>query len=278
MKLILASALVFSSTLQYPAQVTAQTNLPANTEPPVQSVKTPPVSTVPTNGTSEPVFVPPKPPAGLNTISGRRSGMGSRNDCPAVETPLTALVPFQERVATSKQTNISTPVDVWGLTTSERPTFWFYVPYSNISGEFVLQDSEETEIYNQQNITLTANSGVIGVSLPSTVAPLQVGKTYRWFLKIRCNQKQRASVPIYVEGDIQRVNLNPSLEQQLQGTIDQRQKIAIYAAHGVWFDALTMLGQLRFANSDDGSLVADWQSLLQSGGLGNIAPFPLVDY
>jgi hypothetical protein len=276
-KLILASALALSSTLQYSAQVTAQTKLPTNTKPPVQPVKNPPVPPGLTNGTSQPVFVPPKPPAGLSTISGRRSGMGSRNDCPGVETPLTALVPFQERLATSKQANTSTPVDVWGLTTSERPVFWFYVPYNNMSAEFVLQDSEETEIYKQQNITLTANSGVIGVSLPSTVTPLQVGKTYRWFLKVRCNQ-QTTSVPVYVEGNIQRVKLNPSLEQQLQETTDQRQKIAIYAAHGIWFDALTMLAQLRFANSHDGSLAADWQSLLQSGGLGNIAAFPLVDY
>ncbi|MBK1987642.1 DUF928 domain-containing protein [Sphaerospermopsis aphanizomenoides BCCUSP55] len=274
-KLILASALVFSSTLQYPAQATAQTKPPGNTQPPVQPVKTPPV---PTKGTSRPVFVMPKPPDGLSPMSGRRSGMGSRNDCPAVETPLTALVPFQERVANNKQTNTSTSADVWGLTTSERPTFWFYVPYSNMSAEFVLQDNEENEIYKQQNIALTAKSGVIGISLPSNVASLQVGKTYRWFFKIRCNQKQITSVPIYVEGDIQRINLNPILEQQLQEATDPRQKIAIYAANGIWFDALTILGQLRFANSNDASLAADWQSLLQSGKLENIAAFPLVNY
>ena len=269
MKLILVSALFFCSTLQYPAEVTSQT------KPLVQSVKKPPVLKT---GTSQPVFVTPKPPGGLSPISGRRGGMGSRNDCPAVETPLTALVPVQERVATSKQTNTSTLVDVWGLTISERPTFWFYVPYTNMNAEFVLQDSEENEIYKNQNIALTAKSGVIGISLPSTVTPLQVGKTYRWFLKIRCNQQQTTSVPIYVEGDIQRVNLNPILEQQLQEATDSRQKIAIYAANGIWFDALTALGQLRLTNSHDGFLAADWQSLLQSIKLENIAAFPLVNY
>lgn len=275
MKLILASALVFSSTLQDPAKVTAQTKPPATNQQPVQPIKKPPI---PKTGASRPVFVWPKPPAGLSTVSGRRSGMGSRNDCPAVETHLTALVPFQERLGTNKQTDASTSVDVWGLTTSERPMFWFYVPYTNMSAEFVLQDSEENEIYKNQNIALRAKSGVIGISLPSTVTPLEVGKTYRWFLKIRCNQQQTTSVPIYVEGDIQRVNLNPSLEQQLQGTTDPRQKMAIYAANGIWFDALTMLGQLRLANSDDASLAADWQSLLQSIKLENIAAFPLVNY
>lgn len=286
-KLILVSALVFSSTLQYPAQVTAQTQPPANntqppsnTQPPTNTQPTQtPVTTppVPTQATPQPVFMMPKPPDGLSPVSGRRSGMGSRNDCPAVETPLTALVPFQEQVASNK-TNTSNSADVWGLTTSERPTFWFYVPYSNMSAEFVLQDSEQNEIYKNPNITLTSKSGVIGISLPSDRKSLEVGKTYRWFLKIRCNQQQTASVPIYVEGDIQRVKLNPSLEQQLQSTSDPRQKIAIYAANGIWFDALTNLGQLRFANPNDATLVTDWQSLLRSGGLENIAVFPLVNY
>ncbi|MCC2695845.1 DUF928 domain-containing protein [Nodularia sp. LEGE 04288] len=273
-KLILVSALLFSSTLQYPVKATAQTKPPATTKQPVQPVKKTPV---PKKEASRPVFVPPKPPTGLSTVSGRRSGMGSRNDCPVVETPLTALVPFQERVATSKQTNTSTSVDVWGLTTSERPMFWFYFPYTNMSAEFVLQDSEENEIYKNQNIALTAKSGVIGISIPSTVAPLQVGKTYRWFFKISCNQQQITSVPIHVEGDIQRVNLNPILEQQLEEATDPQQKIAIYAANGIWFDALTMLGQLRLANSNDASLAADWQSLLQSIKLENIAVFPLIN-
>ena len=185
-KWILASALVFTSTLQYFAEVTAQTKPPTttkpttNTKPPVQPIKKPPTPTK--KGASRLVFVPPKPPPGLSTVSGRRRGMGSRNDCPAVETPLTALVPLQEPVATSKQTNTSTSVDVWGLTTSERPMFWFYVPYTNMSAEFVLQDSSENEIYKNQNIALKAKSGVIGISIPSTVIPLQVGKTYRWLV------------------------------------------------------------------------------------------------
>ena len=281
-KWILASALVFTSTLQDFAEVTAQTKPPTTTKPPVQPVTKPPTPTKTPTPTKKaafrPVFVPPKPPAGLSTVSGRRRGMGSRNDCPAVENPLTALVPFQEGVATNKQTNPSTLVDVWGLTTSEHPMFWFYVPYTNMNAEFVLQDSSENEIYKNQNIALKAQSGVISISIPSTVIPLQVGKTYRWFLKIRCNQQQTMSVPIYVEGSIQRVNLHPSLKQQLQITTDTRQKIAIYAANGIWFDALTILGKLRLANSNDASLAADWQSLLQSINLDNIAQFPIVNY
>jgi hypothetical protein len=206
--------------------------------------------------------------------------MGSRDDCPAVETPLIALVPFKERGLASKQRDKSTPMDVWGLTTAERPTFWFYLPYTKnfvgLNVEFVLQDSEENDVYRQA-IALRATPGVIGVSLPSTVAPLQVGKTYRWYFKVHCNQQDTASPPIHVEGDIQRVSLNNSEERQLAAATDAREKIAIYAASGIWFDSLTMLAQLRLANPKDVSLAADWQNLLESIGLGNVATAPLVN-
>lgn len=58
MKLILASALVFSSTLQDPAKVTAQTKPPTTTQQPVQPIKKPPI---PKTGASRPVFVWPNP-------------------------------------------------------------------------------------------------------------------------------------------------------------------------------------------------------------------------
>lgn len=269
MKRMLTIALILSSVTQYP-QSTAQTKQPATNPQPVQS---------PEQSTSRPVFVWPKTPARLSPVSGRRSGMGSRDNCPVVTTALTALVPLREEQRVSKLTDKSISGIVEGLTTSERPTFWFYVPYTKnltASAEFILQDSAENDIYKQA-IALPAKPGVVDVSLPSTVASLQLGKTYHWYLKVRCNQQQTASVPIYVEGDIQRVNLDSGIIQQLQAAVDPRQKVRIYAANGIWFDALTILAQIRQKNPNDASVAADWQSLLYSVNLDNFATAPLVN-
>ncbi|MFN6540459.1 MAG: DUF928 domain-containing protein [Nostoc sp. EkiNYC01] len=277
MKWLLTIILILSSTTQYPAQVIAQTKQPPSTKQPVQPVKTP---ASPKQSTSQrAIFVWPKTPTRLTPISGRRAGMGSRDNCPAVPTPLTALVPLQQAQNAGKQTDASVIGIVEGLTISERPTFWFYVPYTqdlaNSSAEFILQDSAETNIY-EKAIALPPQPGVIGISLPDNVASLEVGKTYRWYLKVHCNQRT-ASVPIYVEGDIQRINLDSRVMQQLEATTDPQEKIVIYAKEGIWFDALTMLAQLRLANYNDVSVEKNWQSLLQSVSLDNIATAPLVN-
>ncbi len=276
MKWILTTALILSSTTQYPVQVTAQTKQPFTNKQPTQPDKTP---ASPQQPTSRPVFILPKAPARLSPVSGRRAGMGSRDNCPAVPTPLSALVPFQEEQKAGEQKNKSIIGVVEGLTTSERPTFWFYIPYtkdlSNSSAEFSLQDSAENDVYRNA-IALPSKPSIIGISLPST-ASLEVDKTYRWYLKVRCNQKT-ASIPVYVEGDIKRINLDEHVMQQLQAASQPRQKIIIYAKKGIWFDALNMLAQICISNSNsnDTYIEKDWQSLLQSINLDNIATMPLI--
>lgn len=273
MKLILMIFLTLSSIIQYSPQVIAQTKKPSATKKPSQQSSPKPT---PPKKPSRPVFVSPKTPNGLSQVSGRRTGMGSRDNCPAVSIPLTALAPLIKQQKLSQKTDIGI---VKGLTTSERPTFWFYVPYThnlpNLSAEFSLQDSTGEDIYRKKAIALPVKPGVISVSLPNTVKSLEVGQSYRWYFKIRCNQ-QTAGLPVYVEGDIQRINLDSGVTEQLKAAANPRQKIAIYLKEGVWFDALNMLAQQR-QSSGDASLKEDWKSLLQSVNLDNIATAPLLN-
>ncbi|NJL09661.1 MAG: DUF928 domain-containing protein [Calothrix sp. SM1_7_51] len=176
--------------------------------------------------TSRLVFTPPKVPTNAGTVSGRRAGLGSRNNCPRVQTQLTALVPIKEDKISSRE-NISTPVNVGGLTTSERPTFWFYLPYTNndanVSAEFVLEDKQGKNIYSNP-VQLQSKPSIISVTLPSSAPTLEIGQTYRWYFKVRCNQQVGANPPVYVEGYIQRINLNQNLQQQLLAATNPRKK------------------------------------------------------
>ncbi len=64
----------------------------------------------------------------------KRRGMGSRNDCPATDMPLTALIP-------EKQV---------GKVVGSNPTFWLFIPYKSSKipkGEFVLQDEADNDVY-----------------------------------------------------------------------------------------------------------------------------------
>lgn len=273
MKLILTIFLTLSSIIQYAPQAIAQTKKPATTNKPA-STKKPQPSRKP----SRPVFVPRKAPRTITPVPGRRAGMGSRNNCPAVATSLTALAPFQEQQQVNKQTNKPNFGIVGGLTTKKQPKFWFYVPYTknlvNSTAEFSLLDSEGEDVYRKENIALPTKPGVIGISLPPSKS-LEINQTYRWYFKLRCNA-QKTSLPVYVEGDIQRINLDSRIIQELNTAADNQQKSKIYAKEGIWFDALNMLAQLR-QSSQNTSVEQDWQSLLESVELNNIANAPLVN-
>jgi hypothetical protein len=206
--------------------------------------------------------------------TGRRKGAAGRGNC-ATEPRLTALVPAIEKNLTE---NGGKATYVWGKTSVEYPTFWFYVPYSPTSlrsVQFVLQDGED-DVYRTP-VTLPKTPGIVSLRLPSTVKPLEVGKMYHWFFKVNidCAPQQLSHAKDYVEGWVQRVELNPIVTRQLE-TATPQQRIAIYAENGIWHEALTMLADLRLVEPQAATLKDDWTKLLQSAGLSDIASKPIV--
>jgi hypothetical protein len=218
-------------------------------------------------------FVPPPPPQNIGA-PGQREGAASRGACPRINTPLTALVPVTQQALGKSGVNAES---VWSLTVAAHPTFWFYVPYSPSSlrsTEFVLQDDADNDVYRTP-VKLPEQPGVISLRLPSTSKPLENGRIYHWYFKLYCSP-QETSNPIFVEGWVQRVTTSPALTSQLKAALTPQQRIDLYAAHGIWYDALTAVGELRLVNPEDATLKADWNALLQSVDLANIASKPLV--
>jgi hypothetical protein len=217
---------------------------------------------------------PPLPPSG--TPVGRRRGAAGRSGNCTIHSPLTALVPAIEKpVGEGKATY------VWGITSAEYPTFWFYVPDSGPSlrsVEFVLQDDQHNDIY-RTFVKLPQKQGIVSLSLPSTSTPLKMNQNYHWFLKtemaVSCQQQEPVIVKDAVEGWVQRVQPDKNLTSQLKAAT-QRQQMALYAQNGFWYDALTTLAQLRLQKPEDAALKANWQELLQSVGLSEIASQSLV--
>ncbi|BDA67807.1 Protein of unknown function DUF928 [Rivularia sp. IAM M-261] len=207
-------------------------------------------------------FVRPKLPEGTPP-GGRRTGGGRRDTCPSTTPKLTALMPETEEPATVK--------NVWGLTTSERPTFWFYLPYTKSSKyptEFVLLNEKSSPVYKEE-VSLPEQPGIISVKIPGSIPALEVNKQYRWFLSVYCDKEKQAP-PIYVEGVVSRVNLTATIHQQLQ-TAQPLQRFAIYAQNGIWHQALATLIQLKQQNPQNTTIQTDWKNLLTNIGLHEIA-------
>ncbi len=211
---------------------------------------------------------------------GQRQDAGTRGGCPAVDRPLTALVPIVKRTADEDQSSnpkMTTWESVLGLTVAERPTFWFYVPYSLTPRqdiEFVLQDDKGNEVYRSLLTASDTSPGVVGFELPSTEAPLAVGKMYHWFFTIYCNPENREVHP-FVHGWVQRVALNPSLKRQLAQATPQ-ETVALYRANDIWYEAVTSLAKLRRKNPENAPHIDEWAKLLQSVNLEAIAQKPIT--
>jgi Domain of Unknown Function (DUF928). len=142
--------------------------------------------------------------------------------------------------------------------------------------EFILEDENGNQIY-QQDLTIKNLSGVIRVSIPANtnLPPLEAGKKYTWVFGLVCDPDDRSSNTVTI-GIVRRVELSADILRELDAA-DPRQKTVIYAENGIWQDALGTLAAARRANPNDTDLGADWESLLDSVKLGEIAKEPIVE-
>ena len=190
------------------------------------------------------------PPPGDKDPAG---GLGNPNaTCKNTEKPITALVPLQIEQR---------------LTTSEYPTFWFYIPYAPEdiqSLEFSLHDRGENDIY-RTTLKLTKTPGIIGIRLPSSAKyALKQGQFYHWYLVIKCGEDSQSSLS--VNEWVQRVELTPDRQSQIDA-----------AKPDIWYDSLTRIAELRRAAPADENLKHEWNNLLKSAELQEIADEPLVE-
>ena len=210
-------------------------------------------------GASQIHYQPPSLPNAAAPGSRRRGGASRTGSCPAVAQPLTALVP------TVKDS-------VWGLTTAANPTLWFYVPYvlnADRPAEFALLDDRNQYVYQTTLANAqTEATGIVEIALPSTVS-LEVGKPYRWALTVNCG----ADSSVFVIGGIQRVASPSGIYTDSAASLD---RASLYAENGIWFDALTLLAELKQSKPNDATIAAEWQSLLQSVTLEDVANQPFV--
>ncbi|MCW5315506.1 DUF928 domain-containing protein [Nostoc sp. KVJ3] len=203
---------------------------------------------------------------------GRRRGGTSRSDCPALNIPVTALVPGKEALG-----DFQDSISFLGSTISEHPTFWVYtpkVPNSDRSGEFVLQNEAGDDIYRKV-LTLPPTAAIIGISLPSIPKySLKTGKKYHWYFTVYCGKPEPETGYFYVDAWIERVALTKDLDIQLK--MQKSQDYLTYFEQNLWYDALTKLSEQIRGNSQNNNLKTDWINFLKSIDLQDIAQEPVT--
>ena len=200
----------------------------------------------------------------LNTEGGRsRCAEGTPYNPPI---PLLALMPASDKGITKS------------ITVAEYPTFFFYIPdvdLEGVRGELRLRNEKDEEIYRAA-FDLKVPDSILMVDLSGfpSFSPLELGKSYSWVFAIGFDPMDRSDdIPVY--GEIQRVELSSELKHNLDTALPQ-EKPAIYAANGIWQDALASLASLRCTSPNDSAIASDWTSLLQQVQLPKISRKPLA--
>jgi Domain of Unknown Function (DUF928) len=196
----------------------------------------------------------------------RRGGAGTRGDCPDLGSKPQAVA-LVSLIQPAEKTD--SPIAL-GLTTEARPMFWFYIPYdrSKLSTvRFTLLDESENPVVEPIALPLGTVPGIVGFRLPESAPPLAVGQYYHWYLLMDCLPK--GTTDVFVEALVQRVELPTLLKQQLMQATP-RDRARLYAANGIWHDALTELQLLRQSSPKNASLAQDWRDLLESQGLTQV--------
>ena len=194
------------------------------------------------------------------TAPGNRQGGTHRGSklCPA-GLSITPLVP---------PTNI-------GLTLTESPTIFVYVPQTSAEIEFTLLSENEDKVVYEKTFKLD-KSGIVGVNVPATGdnKSLEVGKRYVWSFSMVCDPDDR-SADLVVKGFMQRIEPQATLKSDLVNP-DPMSRLNVYAKNGIWYETLATLAQMRRQTPGDAKLTAQWMQLLQSQGLESVATQPLV--
>ncbi|MEL7039525.1 MAG: DUF928 domain-containing protein [Cyanobacteria bacterium J06592_8] len=196
------------------------------------------------------------PDNGTPNSEGTASRSGS---CIAKDIPLTIVTGQSETLT---------------LTASSHPTFFVYVPYtsSEVSyGIFTLYDSQtKQEVWNVV-FQLPTEPGILSIPSPKNASALEIDQSYRWFFELNCeSQNGTEPQPLMVQGTVKRIS-SQAFEADLS-TATPLEKVNIYAAQGLWYDAVALLATLQQKDPSNSQLKTLWVELLKASNSRKLEP------
>ena len=106
-------------------------------------------------------------------------------------------------------------------------------------------------------------------SIPFLVAVigtvLQVDRTYRWEVSLYCSNEEQIDRPLSIQGEIQRI-APPKKIANAKSPLETAQ---ILAENGIWYDAITQLGN-GYRKTKDRQLAIAWSELLQAADVNGL--------
>jgi hypothetical protein len=219
----------------------------------------------------------------VRPASYRVGGMARSSTCESGGA-LTAMMPSDKMAAITEENQL--PID---YTISGYPSFWAYVPETQAPTEakFTLQvvdGKERKQIYSKQ-FRVDGRSGLVGIRLPKSIEPLQVGQRYLWQMRLACGDSQKPDKHPVIGSWIERVDpmklettptFNPKELMKDLNEADPNEQPKIYSELGFWHDAIGTLGELKQQKPADSQIAEDWKDLLSQNEMENLTSLPIL--
>jgi hypothetical protein len=157
-------------------------------------------------------------------------------------------------------------------TSSQQPSlFWFVsgAPSPSAKLQFTLLDEDGVEPVVETAIATPKQAGIYRIRLSELGVRLEPGTEYEWSVSIIVDPNERAR-DIVAAGWIHAVGRSDDLERRLESEGEGR-AIHVYADEGLWYDALTSLGDRIERNPGDPELAEMRSALLGQVGLQDVA-------
>ncbi len=162
----------------------------------------------------------------------------------------------------------------FALTVSARPNFWIYLPPTSAQQAILSIKEEGVNPHWQQSVSLTGETGIIGIPLSDDAPALEIGKNYQWAVILVCGKRPNPNDPV-VAAWIKRVDESQISKGGSLTYSTELEKAADYAQQGIWYDALDILIAEKNSSVDNWNDI--WVQYLQSGGLDAIANEPIIN-
>ncbi len=152
------------------------------------------------------------------------------------------------------------PPDRKGLTVAEHPTIW--LKNASTSAKqiiFNIRDKNQ-KIHFQTILSISTQSELIALSIPSNYPELEIGKVYEWSAILVCGESPHPDDPL-ITASIERVIRNPPT------SLNEIEIAAWYAEQKIWYDTIDKLTMIKQKNPHNPQVEKVWKNFLKSAGI-----------
>ena len=160
-----------------------------------------------------------------------------------------------------------------GHTVSGQPVlYWFVSKPTSVRVEVTLVDDKGEKPLIEQALTNVNGPAVHRVDLAAHKVKLQPGIEYQWSISVVPDPKERSN-DVMAGGSLRLVEVPAAVAARSAQITDKAELARLYAAEGIWYDAIALYSEAIEQRPGDRSLREARAALLEQVGLKEVAAY-----